>query len=233
MDLNGRYARQTSLPEIGHDGQKRLHESRVLIIGLGGLGSPAAMYLAAAGIGVLGLVDDDVVSLPNLQRQILYAETDLGQPKVLCAARRLHALRNDLHIETYPIRLTESNAYELIAHYDIVVDGCDNFATRYLVNDITQSLHIPYIYGAICGFEGQVSVFNYGPVPYSYRDLYPDEKNMLRMEADRRVLGTTAAIVGSVQASETIKIICGFGIPLNGKLLTIDLRTMESHIILF
>lgn len=232
QNCENRYTRQTSLPEIGEEGQRRLHESRVLIVGLGGLGSPTAMYLAAAGVGTLGLMDDDLVSPSNLQRQILYTEDDLGQPKAICASRRLHALNNHLKTEVLPIRLTQENANSIIPNYDIVVDGCDNFATRYLLSDTTQSFHIPYIYGAICGFEGQVSVFNHHSDPHTYRDLYPDEAEMVHLPPDRRVLGAICGIVGSVQASEAIKAICGFGEPLHGKLWTIDLRTMQSHIIL-
>ena len=204
-----RYARQTSLPEIGEAGQEKLRNAKVLIVGVGGLGSPIALYLAGAGVGTLGLVDDDQVSISNLQRQVLYAEADLGQPKPLCGARRVQGLNND-----------------------IVVDGCDNFATRYLLNDVCNAWGKPYVYGAIQGFEGQVSVFCYGESAKNYRDLYPDEEGTLLMPSpDKSVIGVTPAIVGSVEANEVLKLICGYGEPLAGKLWTIDLRTMQSYIL--
>lgn len=157
-----RYDRQMILPEIGEDGQQKLKQAKVLIVGVGGLGSPIALYLTGAGVGCIGLVDDDVVSISNLQRQVLYSEKELGKPKAICAAERLSALNSEITIRTYPIRLTEENAQEIISQYDIVVDGCDNFSTRYLINDICAEMGKVYVYGAICGFEGQVSVFHYG-----------------------------------------------------------------------
>lgn len=157
-----RYDRQMILPEIGEDGQQKLKQAKVLIVGVGGLGSPIALYLTGAGVGCIGLVDDDVVSTSNLQRQVLYSEKELGKPKAICAAERLSALNSEITIRTYPIRLTEENAQEIISQYDIVVDGCDNFSTRYLINDICAEMGKVYVYGAICGFEGQVSVFHYG-----------------------------------------------------------------------
>ena len=198
-----RYARQTSLPEIGEAGQEKLRNAKVLIVGVGGLGSPIALYLAGAGVGTLGLVDDDQVSISNLQRQVLYAEADLGQPKPLCGARRVQGLNSDVNVEVYPFRLDKKNAGELIRNYDIVVDGCDNFATRYLLNDVC-----------------------------NYRDLYPDEEGTLLMPSpDKSVIGVTPAIVGSVEANEVLKLICGYGEPLAGKLWSIDLRTMQSYIL--
>lgn len=157
-----RYDRQMILPEIGEDGQQKLKQAKVLIVGVGGLGSPIVLYLTGAGVGCIGLVDDDVVSISNLQRQVLYSEKELGKPKAICAAERLSALNSEITIRTYPIRLTEENAQEIISQYDIVVDGCDNFSTRYLINDICAEMGKVYVYGAICGFEGQVSVFHYG-----------------------------------------------------------------------
>lgn len=157
-----RYDRQMILPEIGEDGQQKLKQAKVLIVGVGGLGSPIALYLTGAGVGCIGLVDDDVVSISNLQRQVLYSEKELGKPKAICAAERLSALNSEITIRTYPTRLTEENAQEIISQYDIVVDGCDNFSTRYLINDICAEMGKVYVYGAICGFEGQVSVFHYG-----------------------------------------------------------------------
>ena len=154
-----RYDRQISLPEIGEAGQEKLRNAKVLIVGVGGLGSPIALYLAGAGVGTLGLVDDDKVSISNLQRQVLYAEADVDQSKPLCGARRVQGLNSDVKVEVYPFRLDKRNASELIRNYDIVVDGCDNFATRYLLSDTCSALGKPYVYGAIQGFTGQVSVF--------------------------------------------------------------------------
>lgn len=228
-----RYNRQTTLPEMGEEGQKKLRHSRVLIIGVGGLGSPIALYLAGAGIGTLGLVDDDTVSISNLQRQVLYIEAEVGQPKVYCAARRLQALNSDVEVRPYPFRLNKENVSSLVAQYDIIVDGCDNFATRFLISDACTALGKPYVYGAIQGFEGQVSVFCHTADFKTYRDLYPDENETLHMPPpDKSVIGVTPAIVGSVEANEVLKLIGGYGEPLTGKLWTIDLRTMQSYILL-
>lgn len=227
-----RYDRQRILPEIGEEGQRKLKEAKVLIVGVGGLGSPIALYLAGAGIGCIGLVDDDAVSISNLQRQVLYTEKELGKPKALCAAERLIALNSEISVKPYPFRLTEENALDIIGEgeYDIIVDGCDNFTTRYLIDDICKKLEKPYVYGAICGFEGQVSVFHYGEMKKSYRDLYPDEEEMRRMPPPPKgVMGVTPAVVGSIEATEVLKIIGGFGDILAGKLWTIDLRTLQSN----
>lgn len=225
-----RYDRQMLLPEIGEEGQRKLQEAKVLIVGVGGLGSPIALYLAGAGVGCIGLVDDDVVSISNLQRQVLYSEKELGKPKAVCAAERLSGLNSEIEVRPYPTRLTADNASDLIRAYDIVVDGCDNFATRYLINDICTRQGKPYVYGAICGFEGQVSVFNYGNPQKRYRDLYPDEAEMRKMPPPPKgVMGITPAVVGSIEATEVLKIICGFGDVLAGELWTIDLRTLQSN----
>ncbi|WP_294551326.1 HesA/MoeB/ThiF family protein [uncultured Bacteroides sp.] len=225
-----RYDRQTILPEIGEEGQKKLLDAKVLIVGVGGLGSPIALYLAGAGVGCIGLVDDDVVSISNLQRQVLYSEKELGKSKAICAAERLSALNSEIKVQPYSTRLTEDNARDIIREYDMVVDGCDNFATRYLINDICIEQGKPYIYGAICGFEGQVSVFNFGKRKKSYRDLYPDEEEMKRMSPPPKgVMGITPAVVGSIEATEVLKIIGGFGDVLAGELWTIDLRTLQSN----
>ena len=228
-----RYDRQTMLPEIGEEGQAKLKNAKVLIVGVGGLGSPISLYLTAAGVGTIGLIDDDVVSLTNLQRQVLYTEAEIGKSKVLCAAKRLKALNSEVDIHTYATRLCKENALQLISSYDLVVDGCDNFATRYLINDVCKSLNKPYIYGAICGLDGQVSVFNIGEHPKEYRDLYPNEEEVLQMTPPSKgVVGVTPAIVGSMEANEVIKIVCGFGSILVGKIWTIDLRTGETNIFL-
>lgn len=225
-----RYDRQMILPEIGEEGQKKLLDAKVLIVGVGGLGSPIALYLAGAGVGCIGLVDDDVVSISNLQRQVLYSEKELGKSKAVCAAERLSALNSEIKVQPYSTRLTEDNARDIIGKYDMVVDGCDNFATRYLINDICIEQGKPYIYGAICGFEGQVSVFNFGNRKKSYRNLYPDEEEMKRMPPPPKgVMGITPAVVGSIEATEVLKVIGGFGDVLAGELWTIDLRTLQSN----
>ncbi len=225
-----RYNRQVILPEIGEEGQQKLKKAKVLIVGVGGLGSPIALYLTGAGVGCIGLVDDDVVSVSNLQRQVLYTEEEVGKPKVICAAKRLSSLNSDSNIHTYPMRLTKDNATEIITQYDIIVDGCDNFSTRYLINDCCEKTGKTYVYGAICGFEGQVSVFHYGTDKKSYRDLYPNEEEMTQMPAlPKGVMGVTPSIIGSIEATEVLKIICGFGEVLTNKLWTIDLRTMETN----
>ena len=225
-----RYDRQMILPEIGEEGQKKLLNAKVLIVGVGGLGSPIALYLAGAGVGCIGLLDDDVVRISNLQRQVLYSEKELGKSKAVCAAERLSALNSEIKVQSYSTRLTEDNAFDIIGEYDMVVDGCDNFATRYLINDICIQQEKPYIYGAICGFEGQVSVFNFGNRKKSYRDLYPDEEEMKRMPPPPKgVMGITPAVVGSIEATEVLKVIGGFGNVLAGELWTIDLRTLQSN----
>ena len=224
-----RYERQTVLPEIGEAGQKRLAKAKVLLVGVGGLGSPISLYLTAAGVGTLGIMDADVVSVSNLQRQVLYEEAQVGQPKVKFAAQRLRALNSEVKIEAYPFRLTADNAESLIRQYDIVVDGCDNFETRYLLSEVCARLHKPYVYGAIQGFEGQVAVFDTAHHPMTYKGLYPEPVDPSPLL--KAVIGTTPAIVGSVEANEVLKLIVGFGDPLYGKLWTIDLRNMQTFVI--
>lgn len=225
--MNNKYHRQTLLPEIGEEGQEKLRRAKVLIVGMGGLGCPIALYLCGAGIGTLGLIDDDVVSISNLHRQVLYDETDIGQPKAVCAMRHLQQKNSDIELIAYPIRLTKENAESLISEYDIIVDGCDNHATRYLMSDVCHQLHIPYIYGAIGDFQGQVAVLCYDENAPTYRTLFPDEEAMLTFEAEKGVIGTTPAIVGSIATNEALKLIVGFGEPLLRKLWTIDLLTLH------
>lgn len=230
--MENRYHRQLLLPEIGEEGQARLRAARVLLVGVGGLGSPIALYLAGAGVGTLGLMDDDTVSVTNLHRQVLYGEDRVGRPKADEAVRRLHELNAEVRLESYPFRLTRDNAAEIVGRYDIVVDGCDNFATRFLLDDTCRHAGVPYVYGAVCGFEGQVSVFNAGASPRHYRDLYPDEAATLSMpHPGRAVVGMTPGVVGGVMAQQVLQLICGYGEPLIGKLWTIDLRTMQSFLI--
>lgn len=226
-----RYHRQIILPELGEEGQQRLHSAKVLIVGVGGLGSPIALYLAGAGVGTIGLMDDDAVSISNLQRQVLYEEADVNLPKALRAKIRLEALNSDIRINAYPTRLTRENAADTIGNYDIVVDGCDNFATRYLINDTCLRLGKVYVYGAIRAFDGQVSVFNYKGGP-DYRHFFPDEEEMLTMPPPPKgVLGVTPGIVGCVEAAEVLKIISGYGEVLSGKLWVIDVKTLQTHLI--
>lgn len=228
----GRYARQTMLPEIGEEGQERLRAARVLVAGTGGLGSPVSLYLAGAGVGHIGLADDDRVSTTNLHRQVLYAEAETGLPKAVLAARRLRMLNGEVDVKPYLCRLTPDNAADVIRDYDIVVDACDNYRTRYLLNDVCRAQGKPYVYGAIEGFCGQVSVFCRTAAAKSYRDLYPDEEEACRLPRTvKGVMGMTPAVVGSVQAHEVMKLICGYGEVLDGRLWTIDLRTMQSYVI--
>lgn len=229
-----RYSRHLILPEVGMAGQKKLRAASVLIIGAGGLGCPIALYLTAAGVGRLGLVDFDVVDRTNLQRQILYGESVVGVPKVEAAAERLRDLNPDVEIETYPVRLTSENALQIMGDYDIIIDGTDNFPTRYLTNDAAVILGKPYIYGSIFRFEGQVSVFlsqpfngfERGPC---YRCLFPapPPPGAVPSCAEGGVLGVLPGIVGALQAAEAIKLIVGIGEPLIGKMMLIDTLRME------
>lgn len=220
-----RYSRQTGLPEIGPQGQAKISRARVLIVGVGGLGSPISLYLAGAGVGHIGLVDDDVVSPSNLHRQVLYTTAETGQSKAAQAAQRLTALNPDVEVTALAIRLTEENAEEIVSNYDIVVDGCDNYATRYIIDDICRRLGKPYVYGAVCGFEGQASVFHATPSSPGYRNLYPTPPPP---PASKALVGMTPGVVGSILAHETLKLICGYGPTLDGRLWTINLLTMES-----
>jgi molybdopterin/thiamine biosynthesis adenylyltransferase/rhodanese-related sulfurtransferase len=218
-----RYARHLTLPEVGLSGQERLRSARVLLVGAGGLGSPAALYLAAAGVGTLGIVDADEVELSNLQRQVLHGQTTLGVPKTESARRRLGDLNPQVRVEAHPVRLTSNNALELLGGYDLTVDGSDNFPTRYLVNDASVLLGKPYVYGSIFRFDGQVSVFAAADGP-CYRCLFadPPPPDLVPNCADAGVLGVLPGIVGSLQAAEAIKLILGIGAPLINRLLLLD-----------
>ena len=208
----GRYDRQTMLPEIGPEGQERLRRARVLIVGAGGLGSPVSLYLAGAGVGRIGLVDDDRVGRSNLHRQVLYAEDEVGQPKALAAARRLRALNPDVEVEPHVCRLSAGNVR--------------------LLSDACVALGRPYVYGAVEGFCGQVAVFCRTAGSRTYRDLYPEEDAAARQAlASKGVVGMTPAVVGGVQAHEVLKLVCGYGDVLDGRLWTIDLRTMQSYVV--
>lgn len=228
-----RYARQTMLPEIGPEGQRRLAASSVLLVGVGGLGSPAALYLTGAGVGRLGLADPDTVSESNLQRQVLYTESQIGRPKPAAARERLAALSSSTRFDLHPEGLTAENARELVAAYDLVVECCDNFATRYLLDEACAEVGRPWVYGSIGAFHGQVSLFN-GRTGRRYTELYPDREALCALpRSTAGVLGTVPGVIGAIEASEAIKWIAGFGEPLEGKLFTIDLKTLQTETIEF
>ena len=216
-----RYSRHLILPEVGIDGQKRLKNARVLLIGSGGLGAPLGMYLAAAGVGTIGLVDFDVVDVTNLQRQIIHGTKDVGRPKIDSASDRIHDINPLVKLEPHNTRLSSENALDLFREYDIVIDGTDNFPTRYLVNDACVLLGMPNVYGSIFRFDGQATVFwaEHGPC---YRCLYPEPPppGMVPSCAEGGVIGILPGIVGCIQANEAVKLILGVGTPLIGRLLT-------------
>jgi len=223
-----RYSRHLILPDVGVLGQRRLKAARVLVVGAGGLGSPLALYLAAAGVGKLGLVDFDTVDLTNLQRQILHGTANVGRSKLASARERIADANPHVQLETYETRLTSANALEILRGYDLVVDGTDNFATRYLVNDACVLLGIPNVYGSIFRFEGQASVFATAEGP-CYRCLYrePPPPGLVPSCAEGGVLGVLPGLIGVIQASETIKLILGIGQPLIGRLLLVDALGMK------
>ena len=218
-----RYHRHLILPEIGANGQRRLKAARVLLIGAGGLGSPAALYLAAAGVGHLGVVDADDVELSNLQRQVMHDSESVGRPKVDSAAARLRAINPHVDVVTHRVRLTSANALPLLADYDVIVDGSDNFPTRYLVNDACVLLGKPNVYGSVLRFDGQASVFSFGDGP-CYRCLFrdPPPPGLVQSCVDSGVLGVLPGLIGVVQAAETIKLITGAGEVLAGRMLLVD-----------
>jgi len=227
-----RYNRQILLPQMGEDGQRALKESRVLLVGAGGLGSPVALYLAAAGVGTIGLVDFDVVDLSNLHRQILHGSAGVGSSKIDSARDRLHDINPNVEIKAYEARFESGNALEIARGYDLIVDGTDNFATRYLVNDASVLLGIPNVYGSVYRFEGQASVFG-APDGPCYRCLFrePPPPHLIPSCAEAGVLGVVPGLVGTIQATEAIKQLLGLGDTLVGKLLTIDVMTMAFRTI--
>lgn len=229
-----RYARHLTLPQIGEEGQLRLKESRVFCVGAGGLGSPSLLYLAAAGIGHLTLIDDDTIERSNLQRQILHSDEDVGTSKAESAMLRLRELNPTISIQVHAERLTSENALTLIEGHDVLVDGTDNIPTRYLVNDVCEILGIPWIYGSIYRFEGQVSVFNLNDGP-TYRDLFPvpPPPESVPSCEDGGVLGVLPGVIGSIQATEAIKVLLGIGEPLQGKLLVYDALDMSMRTLSF
>ncbi len=228
------YSRHLILDEIGFDGQLKLKQAKVLVVGAGGLGCPVLQYLTAAGVGTIGIIDDDVVEVSNLQRQILYSYDDIGKSKVLAAVAHLSGLNPFVKFLTYQKKLTSENAIELFKQFDIIVDGSDNFPTRYLCNDAAVLAKKPLVFGAIYKFEGQVSVFNYQDGP-SYRCLYPNapKPNEVPNCSEIGVLGVLPGIIGSLQANEVLKIICELGVVLGGKLLTFDALRMQQFLLNF
>ena len=229
-EQRNRYERHISLPEIGEKGQQKLLDSRVVIIGAGGLGSPAALYLTAAGVGTIGVVDMDTVEESNLQRQILHSTETIGENKVDSAEKTLSTLNPDVNIITYNTRLNKDNAIEIIENYDVVVDGTDNFQTRYLINDASVKTGKPVVHGSIFKYEGQITVFDPKDGP-TYRDIFPEppENGTAPNCTEAGVLGVLPGIIGSIQALETIKLILGIGEGLLGRLLVFDALEMSFH----
>ena len=223
-----RYSRHLILPEVGMEGQKRLKAASVLCIGTGGLGSPLLLYLAAAGIGRIGIVDFYIVDTSNLQRQVIHGTSWVGKPKIESAKNRIHEINPHCQVDLYETRLSSENALEIIRPYDIVVDGTDNFPTRYLVNDACVLLDKPNVYGSIFRFEGQATVFNYEGGP-NYRDLYPEPPppGMVPSCAEGGVLGILPGMIGIIQATETVKIILGNGTTLSGRLVLYNALDMK------
>ena len=227
VDEVRRYSRHLIIPDVGMTGQKRLKNAKVLVVGAGGLGSPALLYLAAAGVGTLGIIDFDVVDESNLQRQVIHGQSDVGRPKAESARDSINEINPFVNVVVHEVRLDSDNAMEIFADYDLIVDGTDNFATRYLVNDACVLLGKPYVWGSIYRFDGQASVFwaEYGPC---YRCLYPEPPppGMVPSCAEGGVLGVLCASIGSIQVNEAIKLITGIGEPLAGRLMIYDALEM-------
>jgi molybdopterin/thiamine biosynthesis adenylyltransferase/rhodanese-related sulfurtransferase len=230
IDEVRRYSRHLIIPDVAMAGQKRLKNARVLVVGAGGLGSPALMYLAAAGVGTLGIVDFDIVDESNLQRQIIHGQSDIGRPKADSARDSVREINPFVTVNVHEERLDNDNVLDIFAQYDLILDGTDNFATRYMVNDACVLLGKPYVWGSIYRFDGQVSVFwdKYGP---NYRDLYPDPPppGMVPSCAEGGVLGVLCASIGSVMVNEAIKLLTGIGETLLGRLLVFDALEMSWH----
>lgn len=226
-----RYIRQIILPEMGLAGQEKLTAAKVLVVGAGGLGCPVLQYLTAAGVGTIGVIDDDTVDVTNLHRQILYSAADIGKGKAETAVQKLAAMNPYINLIALPIRLNEENVTEIFSDYDLIIDGSDNFPTRYLTNDACVVLNKPLVFGSILRFEGQVSVFNYNNGP-TYRCLFPDAEEGDNCEV-AGVIGILPGIIGTYMANEAIKVICGIGEILSGKLLVINALTNETNIFQF
>ena len=233
VDLT-RHSRHVLLPQIGAEGQAKIAKSRILCVGAGGLGSPVIQYLAAAGIGHLTIIDDDVVDISNLQRQIIHRTKDLGTPKAESAKRYVHDLDPNVSVNSITERLTSKNAKDLFSGHDIIIDGTDNIPTRYLIDETCKELGIPWVYGSVYRFEGQVSVFNFDGGP-TYADLFPEAPpdDLIPSCSEAGVLGVLPGIVGSLQVNEAIKVIVGIGMPLVGKLLIYDALESQQKILKF
>ena len=234
-----RYSRHLALPDFNKEHQLKLKNARVLVVGAGGLGSPLLLYLTAAGVGTLGIIEGDTVDVSNLQRQILFRDADKGKSKLKATARELKELNPAVHLELYPEFLTKENAVEIISKYDIIADGTDNFGTRYLVNDACVITGKPLVYGAVFRYEGQVSVFNArdnaGSIGPNYRNLFPEPPapESIPNCAEGGVLGVLPGIIGSMQAAEVIKYVTGTGKPLNGRLFIFNLHNFTSQTVDF
>lgn len=227
-----RYSRHLMLSEIGEAGQKKILEARVLVVGVGGLGSPISLYLAAAGVGHLGIIDSDKVDISNLQRQIIHSTDTINMPKVISAKQAINRLNPDVEVITYQERLTDNNSIDIIREYDIIVDACDNLQTRYLINDACIKCNKPFVHGSIYQFEGMATVFfpKKGPC---YRCLYPTTPPDWIMPGpmDRGLLGVLPGVIGTIEATETLKLILGLGESLNGRLLVYNALNMEFEML--
>ena len=222
-----RFERQTILPDFGPEGQQKLLEAKVLVLGAGGLGCPALLHLCAAGVGTIGIVDGDALSESNLNRQTLFGHSHIGLPKAQTAAQLLREKYPDISYQVIPHFLSNTNTLDLLSGYDLVLDGTDNFPTRYMINDACSLMNIPLIMGAIYKYEGQVSVFNYGDNPVNYRDLYPEppQSHEIPNCSETGVLGVLPGLIGTLQATEAIKLITGIGSVLSNKMLFYNLKT--------
>ena len=228
-----RFTRHFSLDEIGREGQEKLKNAKVLVIGAGGLGSPALIYLAAAGAGTIGIVDDDTVSISNLQRQVLYTTAEVGQKKVKIAAQKLLALYPEIEIQTFDYRLNTENAEILFREYQIVADCTDNYKTRALIGMVSAKLKMPLVFASVLNYEGQISVFNYMGGP-AYSDLFPNvPKDGIYTENEIGLIGVLPGIAGTLQANEIIKIITGYGEVISGKLLVFNIRENRFNLFRF
>ncbi len=228
-----RFTRHLSLPEIGREGQEKLKNARVLVIGAGGLGSPLLIYLAAAGVGNIGIVDDDIVSISNLQRQVLYTTAEVGLKKVELASLKLSALYPDIQIQTFDLRLKEENTEQLFQNYDIIADCTDNYKTRTLIGHVSAKLKKPLAFASVLNYEGQVCVFNYKGGP-AFNDLYPTvPKDGVYNENDIGLIGVLPGIAGTLQANEIIKIITGYGEVISGKLLVFNIQDNKFNLFRF
>lgn len=227
-----KYSRQIQLPELGTGGQEKLHSARVLIVGMGGLGCPVAQYLSAAGVGMLGLMDYDRVDRSNLHRQILFSEEDIGKPKAEAATEALQRLNNELETVTYSEGLTTGNALPVFEGYDLVIDGTDNFQSKYLINDAAVKSGKPWVYASIYKYQGQLSVFSYNNGP-TYRCLFPKIASRDISCEETGVLGVLPGVLGTLQAAEALKILLGLGEVLSGKLKVVDSLTMQDQVIRF